>query len=332
MSEARVGFIGCGHHASVNLYPSLRLLGVQIAGVCAGHLDRAEAKACEWGAERAYDDYRALLRQEGLDAIFVAAPPELQAGMVKDCLSAGYNVFAEKPLGMNEREAADVADAAAHAGRHVMVGFMKRFAPAYVHMKRIVSDQGSFGPPLSLTGMFAIAGRAGITEEGYVKLGAVHYLDLLRFMFGDVEDISGYSNSAGSDVDLAISLRFAGGRIGNVLLACLPAWRRHYEELTITGVKGFVRSENMASVRYHLHGNSRAAAPGWQVMDEEDRVLSSIESAGSGGLQPLYTRGYVGEIAHFLECIAQDREPSSSAADNVGTMRLCDSVLSCVLR
>jgi predicted dehydrogenase len=50
-------------------------------------------------------------------------------------------------------------------------------------------------------------------------------------------------------------------------------------------------------------------------------------TSSSGGWKDLYLNGYVAEIANFFECIHNHVQPSCNAADNVATMRLCETIL-----
>lgn len=322
----RIAFIGCGRHATANLFPAAQLAGAQIVAVCARHLDRAQAAATAFRAERAYDSIAEMLRREALDAVFVATPEAQQASAVAEVLRAGRHVFVEKPLGLDEREAAGLAALAEKAGLYVMVGFMKRFAPAYVEMRRLAQEP-AFGDPLTLHGMFAIGSRPGWEDPWFLRTGGIHYVDLYRFLFGEVAAVLGVRNSRGAQVTQLITLRFENGRIGGLFLAGVPAWTRHYEELTITGTNGFVRVENMVRVVSHVDRPADASRPRWQGLDEEDRVLTSVHTSASGGHKDLYLNGYVGEISHFLDCLRTNTPPQPSAADNVKTMALCDRML-----
>jgi predicted dehydrogenase len=268
-----------------------------------------------------------MLGREDLDAVFVVTEGEQHAGLVTEVLSDGFHVFVEKPLGWNHDEAAAVAAVAEKTGRKVMVGFMKRFAPSYVTMKRIISDRDSFGEPLSFYGMFGIGSRQGWFDEQYVKLGGIHYIDLFRFLFGEVAEVSGCKNTQGALVDQLFNMRFEDGRIGGMFFAGLPAWTRHWEELTVTGTMGFVKVENMSRIIYHVDKKQHPSVPRWQLMDEEDHIVTSVSTSSSGGLKDLYHNGYVGEVQHFLACLQDNLDPSSSAADNVKTMDLCDRIL-----
>lgn len=326
--ELKIGMIGSGVHAKANIYASLRLLGIPIQAVSTRHMDKSQSVMREYSIEGAYDDYTQMLKSEKLDAVFVVTDAYSQADITKECLNAGVNVFVEKPLGMSVAQAQELAELSARNGKQVMVGFMKRFAPSYKIQKQIMNDEVEFGAIKSFSGMFAItSGRSGWVDEVFLKVGGIHYIDLLREFFGEPVDVTGYTNSVDVKVDQVFSLRFQSGVIGNMFLAGLPAWKRHWEEMTVTGERGFVKVDNMLSVRYHYDKPVATVGPRWQTMDEEDRVLTPVSTSSSGGWRDLYLNGYIGEIEHFLDCVINNREPLTSAHDNVKTMMLCDTIL-----
>ncbi len=256
-----------------------------------------------------------------------SSPPALQhARIVEDCLKAGLHVFVEKPLGLNVEEAQSVAGAAQAAGKIVMVGFMKRFAPAYARLKQIIQAEDTLGEVLSLQGMFAIGPRER-GDENYLKNTAIHYIDLVRFLFGEVEQVFALSNTRDTLIDQAICLSFQNGRIGSLFFAGLPAWRRHYEEITVTGVNGFARVKNIEKLVVHTSHPLPSSEPQWQNVREEDRVFSPTHTSSSGGWQDLYLSGYMAEMANFFECVRTYTQPGCNAADNVNTMRLCENIL-----
>lgn len=327
-NELKIGFVGSGVHARANILSTLRLLNVPVQSFSTRHLEKAQVMANEFGAKSAYDDYRMMLEKENLDAVFVITEAKSQAEITKECLKAGLSVFVEKPLGMNEAEAAEVAELSAKVGKHAMVGFMKRFAPSYNILKEIMNNEAEFGKKVSFNGMFAItSGRPGWTDDVFLKVGGIHYVDLLRYLFGELVDVVGFTNSVDVQVDQIFNMRFNSGVIGSMFMGGLPAWKRHWEEITVTGVNGFVKVDNMLSVRYHLDKPVVTKGPRWQTMDEEDRILTPMSTSGSGGWRDLYLNGYVGEVEHFLDSVISKTEPTSSAFDNVKTMALCDAII-----
>src|SRR3989442_8479403 len=110
---------------------------------------------------------------------------------------------------------------------------MKRFAPAYAQLKQFVHEPG-FGDPLSLHGMFAIGSRPGWDDAWFIKTGGIHYVDLCRYLFGEVTEVRGFGNAHQIQVDQCFTLLFEHGEIGGLFFAGVPAWTRHHEELTVT--------------------------------------------------------------------------------------------------
>jgi predicted dehydrogenase len=325
MNNLRIGFIGCGKHAKANIYPSVKLLNKDITAVCARHMENAQATADRFHAKNAYDDYQKMLESENLDVVFVITSGDQHAGIVIDCLKAGSHVFVEKPLGWTSEEAREVAKISKETKKHVMVGFMKRFAPSYLEMKRIISDSANFGETLTMTGMFGV--RPFGDDEIYLKYGAIHFVDLIRFLFGEIKDLHGYKRVIDKNVSQIFSFVTEDGKTGNMFFAGLPAWARHQEEVTITGVNGFVKADNLVKVSHHSYSDPTSDNPRWQTLDMEDRVFTAVDTSGSGGTERLYINGYVGEIEHFFESIEGGKSPSPSAEDNIKTMLLVEKIL-----
>lgn len=331
MKDLKLGMIGCGVHAKANIFSTLHMLGQPMQAVCARHLDRAQAAADRFDIPNAYDDYKVMLEKEDLDVAFVITEASSQANIVIDCLNAGLDVFVEKPLGMNEEEAQKVADLSVKTGKKVMVGFMKRFSPSYMKLKEVMNNTEDFGKKLSFMGMFAItSGRPGWDNNVFTKVGGIHYVDLMRDLFGELVDINGFTNSVDVEVDNIFTMRFDSGMIGSMYFGGIPAWKRHWEEICVSGTNGFVKVDNMMSVRYHYDKPVETQGPRWTTLDEADVVLTPVSTSSSGGWRDLYLNGYVGEIEHFLDCIVNDKQPITNAVDNVKTMALCDKIVACL--
>lgn len=331
LQNLKLGVVGCGVHSTANILSTLHLLRQPIQAVAARHIEHAQDAAERFGIKHAYGSYREMLEKGSLDAVFVITSADSQADIVKDCLNSGAHVFVEKPLGMNEAAALEVANLADDLSKKVMLGFMKRFSPSYVKMKEIMSNTPDFGKALSFMGMFAItSGRPGWDNNVFTKVGGIHYVDLMRFLFGEVIDIHGYTNSVDVEVDNIFTMRFDSGIMGSMFFGGIPAWKRHWEEICVSGTKGFVKVDNMTSLRYHYDEPVTTKGSRWKTMDEKDCVLTSVNTSGSGGWRDLYLNGYVGEIEHFLDCLLNDKQPICNARDNVKTMALCDKIVACL--
>lgn len=327
----KLAVIGCGVHSTANIISTLHYLKQPIVAVCANHLDHAQACAKQFGIGNAYDNYMDMLNKEHPDGVFIITDRESQYKITKDCLNFGCHVFVEKPLGMNAQEAQEVAVLSKKTGKKVMLGFMKRFAPSYCKMKEIMSDTSNFGKPLSFMGMFAItSGRPGWDDNVYIKQGGIHYVDLMRFLFGEPTEVIGFSNSVDIEVSDIVTIKFDSGVVGSMYFGGIPAWKRHWEEICVSGRDGFVKVENMMNVIFHYDRPVETKGSRWKTIDELDQVLTPVATSSSGGWRDLFLNGYVGEIEHFINCIKNDEPNICDAEDNVKTMELCDKIVNCL--
>jgi len=326
MTSANLCFIGAGNHASTNIYPSAVAAGVNITAIATRHMENSKKALLQFGSTgNAYADYKEMLKSENCDGVVVISQPKNQFLIALDCIKMGKNVFADKPLGWNEEQARIIAKAAKDQKVQVMVGFMKRFAPCYQKIKEII-DSKALGEPRSFVVHFAVDSTSFCdNEEDFIKLAAIHIIDLLRFLFGEVNGVSGFHNSNKGNISQCFSLQFESGVVGSVSFSGMTAWSRESENLTVTFDNGFAMTEEINKVIIHQSKQSEALSFASQT--EEDRVFTPSATPMSGAYRDLYLRGFIGEMAHFANCLQNGQRPSSNAADNIFTMILCDKIL-----
>src|SRR6266545_8135839 len=112
MCAVRVGVIGTGFGANVQVPGFKCVSGVEVVAITSAHLDRAQAVAAQHAIPHAYDDYREMLRDLELDLVSVVSPPYLHHEMTLAALEAGAHVLCEKPFAMDLGEALAMRDAA----------------------------------------------------------------------------------------------------------------------------------------------------------------------------------------------------------------------------
>ncbi|MDO0929215.1 Gfo/Idh/MocA family oxidoreductase [Streptomyces sp. TG1A-8] len=121
----RIGLLGTGPWARATHAPALAgHPGLDFAGVWGRRPEEAGALAGRHGV-RAYDDVDALLAD--VDAVAVALPPSVQAGVAVRAARAGRHLLLDKPLALGTAEARAVAEAAERASVASVVFFTTRF-------------------------------------------------------------------------------------------------------------------------------------------------------------------------------------------------------------
>ena len=115
--------------------------------------ERAEAYAREWGIDRVFGSYDAMLADPAIDVVYIAVPNGLHAMWTVRAVEAGKHVLCEKPLATSVEEVDAVISAAARHGRIVAEGFMYRHHPQTALVQRLVGD-GTLGDLRLVRGSF----------------------------------------------------------------------------------------------------------------------------------------------------------------------------------
>jgi predicted dehydrogenase len=202
MKPIQVAIVGLGT-ISQRLYDAVCACeGMQLTAICQRNADRLALVSAQWGIERTFTDYTALLQEPAIDAVILATPNHLHAPMTIAALNAGKNVFCEKPPAISAEEAQQVQACAKQTGKLVMYGFMFRFSEKHNLIKRLC-DEGMFGEIYYAKagiirrygdpgGWFSDKSRSG--GGSLIDLGS-HIIDLSVRLMGDPEPVSVFSRS-----------------------------------------------------------------------------------------------------------------------------------------
>src|SRR4029450_338011 len=111
LMKLRFGLIGCGDIARKRVAPAIRdSPGCELVAVSRARSSLAEEFAKEFGAKRWYDDWRELLTDGEIDAVYVATPVQLHAEQTITAAQAGKHVLCEKPMALNVGQCDEVMD------------------------------------------------------------------------------------------------------------------------------------------------------------------------------------------------------------------------------
>ena len=148
------------------LIPPLRVSpGNRLVAVASRDAARAFAYAREWGIERAYGAYDALLEDPAVDAVYIPLPNHLHAEWTVRAARAGKHVLCEKPLALSVAEVDEIEAAARGAGVVVAEAFMYRHHPQTRHARELVA-RGAIGEVRFIRGSFSFP----LTRPGDLRL------------------------------------------------------------------------------------------------------------------------------------------------------------------
>ena len=126
-SPLRVGVVGTGHLGSRHAHIYAAMPGVRLAAVCDIDPKRATPLARELGCE-AYTNSAELL--DKVDAISLAVPTTLHAGVGLEFLRHGIHLLIEKPIATTLAEADALIRTAQRRGCILQIGHVERFNAA----------------------------------------------------------------------------------------------------------------------------------------------------------------------------------------------------------
>ena len=239
--------------------------------------------------------YADVLADPAIDAVVLATPHSQHADEIAAAAKARKHVFVEKPFTLTRESAESAIKACRAAGVTLAVGFNRRYAPAYVEMKRRIAAgeigmlrhlEGNFsGPPSYQTEPGNWRSNQVESPGGSMTARGCHVLDAMVHIAGLATEVFAVSErqQLGIDVDDTTSclLRFAGGATGT--LATLHAATRFYR-VHAFGSKGALelRGDTGLDV-FDLEGNVRRLS--FEAIDKERAELEAFADAVAGGVK-----------------------------------------------
>lgn len=134
MSKLRVGIVGCGEVTQILHLPSLYQLShlFDVVALCDISPTVLNGVGDVWGVQQRYSDYHELVSAAEIDVVLVANPNVDHAETILAAAHAGKHVLVEKPMCMTLEEADQIIAAERETGVTIQVGYMRRYAPAFI--------------------------------------------------------------------------------------------------------------------------------------------------------------------------------------------------------
>lgn len=323
----RLAVIGCGGMGRFHLDCYYRHEPrVELAAFCDILPERANGFADEYApaAARAAD-YREILKDPTIDAVDICTPNYLHSEIAVAAFKAGKHVFCEKPDAIDAKKAAAMRDAAAKAGKVLMVMRNNRFTDAAKYLRKFVAA-GRAGEIYA--GRCGWQRRRGIPGKGgwfttkaqsgggpLIDLG-VHMIDLAVWLMGnprpvavsgqtfrkfaDGSDVSDSEHSKFGDAvaggtfdveDLAMGfIRFDNGAVLQIEFSWASNVEKERRFVELLGTKAGVVVDN-SQMKIFTEENGELLdilPPGVQKDDGHARNLKNFVDVLLAGAEPCY--------------------------------------------
>jgi predicted dehydrogenase len=146
MDRVRMGIIGTGNIATLNVPGYLEHEQCDVVALCDPRPDVLAHRQQEWNVERGYTDVEALLADDDIDAVEILSPTPLHAAHTIAALEAGKHVSCQKPIANSVTDARRMLDVARATGKTLRITEQSCHYPPLVKARDLIRA-GAIGAP-----------------------------------------------------------------------------------------------------------------------------------------------------------------------------------------
>ena len=337
MDRVRVGIVGARFAAQLHANAYARCPEAAVVAVASKSVESARAFAQSHGIPHAYDDYRDMFERDDLDLVSICAPNYLHSEVALVCAAAGKSMICEKPLATSLDDGKRMLTAATEAGVRLMYAEDWIFAPALVRAREIIAE-GALGKLLFVKAKETHSG----THSPYAQKldtcggGAMIHLGIHPLAYAcalkaphRVVEVTGACSGGGEQnllhkdyegEDWAVAtLKFDDGSRaiieGNyVTLGGLD------DVVELYGTEGVLKVDLSQGSPLSVYSGT-----GYRyAIEKADMTVGWTRPA----VDEERSLGYPDEIAHFVDCVLNDREPEVGVRgeDGLYALTVCEAI------
>lgn len=322
----KIAFTGSGHISRVHARAARSLADLEAVAIVNHRPESMADFAAQVGIKRQYKTVEALLADGDIDILSVNTPNYLHAPQAIAALEAGVQVMVEKPMALNAAEAEAMQQASEKSGAKLMVAHCWRFDDEVNWLKQQI-EAGKLGAILRTRGygVHVNWGPEGwFTEARYAGGGAladmgVHAIDTARYLLGDPQPVSVYAKIATQYTDYDVDdsgviwINWASGATSIVESGW---WWPHAD------------GPEASTHLYGTLGFGQLFPTRLELPDREAETVTTIDP----GYPPIREEHcpqemYDAQLAYFVSCIREDRQPIPGAEEGLVNMRIIDAAL-----
>ena len=318
MRKMGVGIIGCGWVAEEYVKGFRKDERSEIRALVSRSKGKPENYRKKYELDCTVDtDCTEMLGRDDIHIVVVSTPHDLHTQYVVAAAEAGKHVIIEKPVAMTIEDVRRQQDAVNKAGVKTIVSFVLHWNPLLETADRLI-EQGAFG------NIFMVEVDyfhriwwdperwLGTKKQGGTSMiaGGCHAIDALRwFARSEAVEVTAYQVKTENPIEYPGTnnaiVKFADGKVGRAT-SCFDAQMPYRFNIAIYGTEGSLRNNQIFAPKLF---------PG---QNDFMRIPCILPDSGDVAHHP-----FQGEVAHFLDCIADDKRPFPDLEDAAKTMAVC---------
>jgi predicted dehydrogenase len=330
------GIVGCGMIANFHAKAIDHIRGAKIVA-CADTFTPSADRFADNNDCRSYqDNIKAMLADPAVDVVTICTPSGAHRDPAVAAANAGKHVVVEKPLEVTLKRCDAIINACKKNKVQLSTVLPSRFSPANIALKEAI-DAGRFGK-LTLGDTYVKWWR---TQEYYDSGGwrgtwkldgggafmnqAIHNVDLLYWLMGDVAEVSGVIDTVAhkrievEDVGVA-TLRFKNGAIG-VIEATTAAFPGLLKKTEIHGTEGSVIVEQDDVLFWEF---AKKTAKDRSILKKFGK--GSETSGGASDPTAISYTGHMKQLKDFINAISSGKKAMVSGEDGRKSVEIILSI------
>lgn len=305
----RVAVIGSGYWGK-NLVRNFHDIQA-LAAVCESDQKILKSLHDSYPDLKLIQDFQEVLRDPAIQAVAISTPAETHAALVRQALSAGKDVFVEKPLCLSVEEGRDLVALAQQQSRILMVGHLLWYHPAVLKLKQMINE-GTLGRIQYIYSNRLNMGKIR-REENILWSFAPHDISVILGLVGEIPthvQAQGGNYLHPNIADVTVSLlSFPSGIKAHIFVSWLHPYKE--QKLIVVGDKKMAVFDDMEKKdKLLLYPHS---------IDWIDQIpvanKAEAESVALDSTEPLRS-----ECLHFLECIQTRNPPRTDGKEGLNVL------------
>lgn len=314
MDKMKIGIIGTGYIGNVHGRIYSRDDRAEIAALYDIVPERAVATSKTIGGKVCGSREELL---ESSDAVLICSPNKTHKEIALHAIAEGKHVFCEKPFSIGIDDAEELRNAANASGGVFQVGHNRRYAPAYAKLKELLRDDTAHSAHVKMNrGELknpVWTGDVNVTG-GFLYETTIHLFDMMRFQFGEIEELVAYgSQHEYPELDeFSIIFKFRNGFHCTFASSSDASWHFPFERIEVFCHHRTIMTEEMERLLDSRGMDANFETLSWHMTEKEERW------------------GYVQEDRAFIDAILNGTPPPVTADDGFRSVELVESVYSAI--
>ena len=316
----KIGWIGCGTHATQMLLSQILRYDVKIAALCDTDGDRLVRAGRQFGVRRLYSDAAELIKCGEIDAVGMAVGPDQHLEFGLAALKHGLPVFMEKPPSGSAEGARALRAASEKTGKPLLLGFLKRYSVGNKMACNIIQS-GDFGPVLGLTGYYMTAPgyfKGNVDYTGFFLHHCVHYMDLVSHLVSPVSHLSARKvEKIPGRVLFHVNFDFDCGAIGSLAMGTIQSRGAPVERIELMGDHQRIEVDDVVNVTWHRNPEFKTDDPAGRLLSDQDSLTwrPNFTAAANEDF-----KGYHALLGDVIPALAGSLTPAPTIHDGVVAM------------